>query len=489
MKVLICASECSPLVKVGGIADVIGSFPIAIKNNGVDARVVLPYYKPLEDTINSTNIIKTTKREDFKIEFDHILENVEIYETNIPSSDIPVYLIKNEKYISNGGIYFSPRTMNSPDDELLRFAFFSKAVGEIFGRNNSIFNPNIIHCNDWHTGMVPQVIQNMLRYQSQDVPKTVFTIHNLAYQGFSKVEVAEKVGIDLSKDQTLKWDAQDDNLDFVLQGIVGANYITTVSEKYAKEIQTPDYGEGLHEILAARKDRLSGIINGISYDIFNPSTDNYLFSQYGLSNVSVGKRVNKTELQRELDMNIDESKPLIGIISRLAHQKGLDLVADTVLDILTIGFQIIILGTGDPQLELRFNEFNKNSHINKNYKAIIAFSEETARKIYAGSDMFLISSRYEPCGLTQLISMKYGSVPVVRGTGGLYDTVREGTTGFTFDAFNKSSMMDALKRAYVCYIDNKTKWNELVINGMKQDYSWNESGKLYVNLYQKVLSS
>ena len=504
MKVLIVASECSPFIKVGGIADVIGSLPIALNSLGVDARIVIPFYKPLFNEFKNQRLqskdrsqlfsrenkeITLNKIIDITIQFDNKKNPVSVYETKIPGTKTAVYLIYNHEYLANGGIYFSPQNAKSPKNELNRFAFFSKSIIDIFAYQNEIFQTDIIHCNDWHTGMIPQLIQNMKTYSRQkNIPKTIFTIHNLAYQGLGDTDVADKLGLNIQKDQTLKWDSQDDNIDFILQGIVGADYITTVSPKYAEEIMTPDYGEGLNEILKAREGRLAGILNGISYEVFNPLKDPYISANYTDASFKEGKKANKISLQKELGIEITEDKPLAGIISRLANQKGLDIIALSVNEIMDLGYQLVILGTGDPLLESKLKEYNNEERYKGSYRAEISFSEPLARKIYSGSDMFLIPSRYEPCGLTQMISMKYGSVPVVRATGGLYDTVKNLQTGFTFDTLDKKNMLNALHLAIATYSETAGKWDKIVKNCMTENFSWDESAKQYVLLYQRVLS-
>lgn len=487
MKVLLTASECSPLVKVGGIADVIGSLPIAIKPLGIDIRICIPFYKPLQKKLEQEPNAKVEMETEVEVEYGGEKHPVKIYKTSLLDTEIPVYMLHNEKFLSYGGIYFTPETMQSPENEIERFAFFSKAIATAFSYPDSLFFPDIIHCNDWHTGMVPQIMQSMHQYTQGKSPRTIFTVHNLAYQGFSKLDVGKKLGLDITTDQTMSWDAQDDNLDFILQGIVGSDYVTTVSEKYAKEIQTPEYGEGLHDILNARESRIKGILNGLSYAIFNPETDKHIFKQYGPKSVEEGKAENKKQLQEMVGLNVDPHKPLIGVVSRLAQQKGMDLIANNAKQMIEMGYQIIVLGTGDPQLELKFKELNEDNDIKGNFSANITFSEEMAMKIYAGSDMFLIPSRYEPSGLTQMIAMKYGSVPVVRATGGLYDTVHHMETGFTFDEFDSKSMMQALKEAFITYSNDKKKWDKIRANGMMKDLSWDESAKRYAQLYTKVI--
>ena len=476
MKVLLIASECSPLVKVGGIADVIGSLPIALNNLSVDARVALPYYKPLKDLICNNTSCSIKKVKSFSLAYgDQILE-----------IHVKTYLIENEDYISNGGVYYTPETMPSPEMELTRFAVFSKAVASLFSVQNDIFQADILHCNDWHTGLVPQFQQALNKHVKKEYsPKSIFTIHNLAYQGFSSIDVAQKLGLDMSNDQSLRWDAEDNNLDFLLQGILGSNIITTVSEKYSQEIQTPEYGEGLHEILQARTARLFGIINGISYEIFNPLNDKLIKYNFSKANWKTEKSKNKEFLQKELGLEVS-NKPMIGIISRLAQQKGLDVVAETLEQIVDLGFQVVILGTGDPLLEEKFKAYNDNPSINKNYKGLIQFSEEVARKIYAASDAFLVPSRYEPCGLTQMIAMKYGGVPVARATGGLYDSIEHLSTGFLFENLTSKELIRCLASVGELYTQ-KDKWNHMVDKALAKDFSWNESAKKYIMLYKKAL--
>lgn len=491
MKILLAASECSPLVKVGGIADVIGSLPIALKNLSVDVRVVIPYYKPLKECFDQDQKLCQLIKQIKTIQMSYGAETLTItlFETVIPNTDIPVYLIHNDNYITNGGIYFSPGIMPSPEHELERFAVFSKAIVELFGTENDVFYPEVMHCNDWHTGMVPQILHTSRQYNARTQPiKTIFTIHNLAYQGFSKIDVADRLGLDIKHNQLLKWDAEDNNVDFLMQGIISSNYITTVSQKYAEEIQTPAFGEGLDDILKTRKERLIGILNGISYEVFNPSTDKDVPNKYAISNYEEQKAKNKQLLQQEIGLEMNPNKPLIGLVSRLAQQKGIDVIADLIPNIIAMGYQIVILGTGDPLLEAKLKEMNEDEKYNKNFKAILQFSEPLARRIYAASDAFIVSSRFEPCGLTQMIAMRYGSLPIVRATGGLFDTVTDEVTGFTFINLTHQEVLDTLKRAMNFYINNKPMWNKLVTTAMQQDFSWKESAKKYVLLYYKALN-
>lgn len=479
MKVLLIASECAPFVKVGGIADVIGSLPPALSNLGIDSRVVIPYYSNLKATNTGKLMLQT------KIQYNRQTEIVNLYELETPDKT-RIYMIGNDKYIGNGGIYFSSQYMENPEQELDRFAFFSKAVCQIFSRHNDIFYPEVFHCNDWHTGLIPQILQTMHNYDNDTCPKTIFTIHNLAYQGLTKLDIADKLGLDIKRDQTLRWDASDNNLDMILQGIIGADFITTVSQKYSEEIQTAEFGEGLHYILQSRKDRLIGILNGISYEVFDPSSDPYIKAKYTINSVNKLKKENKTYLQNDLGLKVDANIPLIGIISRLADQKGLNLVSSSIMSICETGCQVVLLGTGDPKLEAEFKAYNSNASLKGKYIGLIEFSEELARRIYASADMFLIPSKYEPCGLTQMIAMRYGSVPIVRATGGLYDTVSDNKTGFTFIEFSSDALLQSVSKAVETY-HSEEKWSQIVKNCMSQDFSWGQSAAKYTKLYNKVI--
>ena len=493
MNVLIVSSECDPLVKVGGLADVVGSLPKALINLGVNPVVVIPAYKPLIDQnpnlfkqlITNTDILYSKKN-----------ELVSVYKTNIPNTKVPVYLLKNEKYLSNKGIYFDPSSFASNQEEIERFAFFSKAVDTIFIENTiDNLNFDIVHCNDWHTGMIPHLVKKRSEKSSNvsgksnmyKRPRTVFTIHNLSNQGFSSIDVIQKFGENINKSKLIEWDALDNNIDFILQGIVSADYINTVSPNYAAEIQTPWYGEGLDQIIKSRGSRISGILNGIDYSIWNPKTDTKIYKQYDKNSLEI-KKENKIGLLKELNLlkhAPSEDAPVISLISRLTYQKGIDLVNRSLKEILDLGVYVIILGTGDPSLEnkLRMSAQELKKQGYANISLILEFNSDLARKIYAGSDMFLIPSRFEPCGLTQMIAMRYGTIPIVRKTGGLADTVESGVTGFLFEKFNHLEFIYAIKRA-ISYYKNKSAWHTIILNAMIKDFSWKESAKKYVELYK-----
>jgi len=484
MKVLITASECSPVVKVGGLGDVVGSLPKALKKAGLDVRIVIPGYK---DLLIPT--IAGQEARDFVIHYAGTAQKVILHKTSLPDTDIPLYLIENDTYISNGGIYLDPSAFASSQDEIERFAFFSKAVVELFVAREDVFFPDIVHCNDWHTGMIPQLIKAEARYIELSRPATIFTVHNLANQGISSTNVIEKLdGDELSKYPYIKWDAADNNLDFIMQGILGSDVVNTVSPSYAEEIKTSAFGEGLNGVIKAKEARVFGVLNGIDTDVFDPQKDPYLKFNYFLDDVETvlaGKTANKKALQEELSLQITSS-PMLGLVSRLTNQKGIDLFVNSMDELINMGFQVVVLGTGDRMLEDMIRSKIEEPECRGNCAGIIKFDEGVARRIYASSDIFAVPSRFEPCGLTQMIAMRYGAVPVVRSVGGLKDTVSESVSGFLFDSFDQRSLLSAMNKARRSYED-KNVWKKIVGNCISADFSWDKSAKEYILLYGKAL--
>jgi len=478
MKVLFVASECAPVVKVGGLGDVIGALPVTLKEIGVDTAVVIPAYKPLIDQCQELFKNRLLHTE---VRFAGVSTPVNVYQTVIPKSSVPLYLIQNETYLSNGGIYGSPTAFAVSQNEVNRFAFFSKAVTSVFLENPSCdFRPDIIHCNDWHTGLLPKLTRNLI--------PTIFTIHNLANQGFSATDIVDKLGIYINKSKLLSWDAEDSNIDFILQGIMSADYITTVSPTYAKEILTPSFGEGMQDVLNAREGRIYGILNGVDYKVWDPKTDPSIKKNYSHESLG-GKGQCKIALQQELNLPVDLVKPLISFIARRTTQKGIDMIISLLDEILGLGCQIVILGAGDPSLENRLrmkaSDLEKEGFFQARVK--LEFNDPLAHRIFAGSDIFLAPSRFEPCGLTQMVAMKYGTIPLVRRVGGLADSVESGVTGFSFENFNDSEFMDSLKRA-LNYFSYKEEWKKLVLTAMQRDFSWTAAAKKYAEIYNLALN-
>lgn len=476
MKVLFATSEAAPFVKTGGLGDVAGSLPSTLREKGVDARVILPLY----------NCIPQEYKDQMKY-IDHIYIDMAwrkqyagVFELELNGC---IYYFVDNKFYFNGD---KPYDYIHLDCE--KFIFFSKAVLSLLPTLD--FRPDVINCNDWQTGPIPVFLDTF-----QDNPfyrgiKTIMTIHNLKFQGrwdFKKIKDAMGISDYYFTPDKLEF-YRDANL--LKGGMVYANKISTVSSTYAGEITTEEYGEGLHNLLNARRDDLVGIVNGISYTDWNPQTDKSIYQNYTAKTVHTKKLENKLKLQAELGLPVDPNKMMVGIVSRLTDQKGFDLVAYKIEELCAGGLQVVVLGTGDEKYENLFRHYAWKYP--DRLSAQIYFSNEMSHKIYAASDAFLMPSRFEPCGLSQLISLRYGTVPIVRETGGLKDTVipyneytGEGT-GFSFANYNADEMMNIIWYAMNVYYDRKDEWNNIVDNGMAVDYSWNVSADRYIDLYKNV---
>ena len=474
-KILMCSSEVAPYAKSGGLGDVLGALPQALAALGHDVRVVLPKYGCIPNEYIE------------KMEFCFFIyvplgwrrKYCGVFK--LENDGVTYYFIDNEYYFGDPYLY--------KWNDLERFSFFDKAVLEILP--NLDFRPDVIHAHDWQTGMVP-VLLNAYYVNNEFYRgiKTVFTIHNLRYQGVYSIDtVADFFSLDKSF-------FTDDKLEFhgcanlLKGGIVYSDYVTTVSPTYAEEITSPLGGEKLDGLLAARENSLFGIINGIDYNVYNPKTDPYIFENFDTRSYRTRKQTNKIRLQEQLGLPVDGEKAMIGIVSRLVDQKGFDLLAAVMGDLMQLDIQIVVLGTGDSKYEEMLKEtawYNPTK-----MSANITFSNELAHKIYAASDIFLMPSLYEPCGLSQLIAFSYGTIPLVRETGGLKDTVipynkftGEGT-GFSFYAYNAHDMLNTIRMALELFAD-KGIWHKLVLNAMKLDFSWTESAKKYEELYNNLL--
>lgn len=477
MNILFTAAEAHPYMKTGGLGDVAYALPKALRKLGHDARVIIPKYGNIPQNLkNNMKFIcnfsvfvswRTRYCGLFYSEFD----------------GVPFYFIDNEYYFNREGAY-------GYYDDGERFAFFCKAVLEAIHYMVD-FIPNVIHCNDWHTGMIPPLLKDIFRFSPnhQNI-KTVFTIHNLKYQGvFAESILSELLGLDegYNNENALKYY---DGISFMKGGLIFADKISTVSRKYAEEIKTEYYGEGLHGLLKGREHDLWGIVNGLDYDTYNPETDWNIPFHYNYKD-SHEKLKNKTELQKRLGLYVSEDTPIIGMVSRLVEQKGLDLITCVFEELLTQNnVQFVVEGTGDPKYEeyFKYLAWKYPGKVSSN----IFFGNSLASLIYAGSDMFLMPSKFEPCGIGQLIALRYGTIPIVRETGGLFDTVKsydeitgEGN-GFSFTGFNAHDMLYTIRRALNFYND-KDIWWKLVKNGMQEDNSWNKSANIYVDLYKSLL--
>lgn len=488
MKVLFVSPEMEPLAKVGGLADVVGALPKELKNSGCDVRVVIPLYRHVKENLKRLNINAKSLKKEIVVCLDWAAFKGKIKETDL--NGVPVYLVENDSFFDREHIYSTPQGDYTDND--LRFGFLSLGALEIARVLD--FKPDVIHCHDWQTALVP-VSLKWRRHLKDDLffmnSKLVFTIHNISYQGLFVKEIFEKFGLPpyLFMPQGLEFYGK---VNLLKGGIIYSDAVTTVSPTYAQEIKTPEYGYGLDGVLrwiSRDSSKLVGILNGIDYEVWNPETDKALYANYGVGNFG-GKLKNKSQLQNDLGLSADEGKPLLGMVSRLAEQKGVDLVVDALPQIFDLGFQVAILGSGDEKY-MRMLE-NARPRYRGDLSVVFGFKDEVARRIYAGCDMFLMPSRFEPCGLGQMIALKYGSIPIVRATGGLLDTVSDYTNhkkngnGFVFQEFSKVGFLDALTRALSVY-ENREKWGELVSRAMKEDYSWRRSSKEYLELYKGLI--
>ncbi|HAG08034.1 MAG TPA: glycogen synthase GlgA [Desulfotomaculum sp.] len=483
LKILFVASEVVPFAKTGGLADVAGSLPKAlatVSNNhsGNDVRIALPHYKGIE---GARYLI------DFPVNMITRTESAIIREATIEAKYngehrlIPVYLVDNHHYFYRDGMYMFA-------DEATRFAFFCHAVLEILPKLN--WQPDIIHCNDWQTGPIPLFLKTKLfQHSFYRKTATIFTIHNLQYQGNFPKETLSLLGVD---DSYFTPDLLEfyGTVSYIKAGILFADIINTVSKTYATEIQKPETGERLDGLLRKRSRDLYGIINGINYHEFNPKTDPRIYRNYD-QNSFENKKENKYYLQKEFNLPVKDV-PVLGIISRLVDQKGLDLIAGVIEKLMELEVQLLILGSGERYYEDLFKEL-KNRFPEK-LGVYIGFNAIFAQRIYAGSDIFLMPSKYEPCGLGQLIAMRYGTIPVVRATGGLADTVNNynpltgSGNGFTFTGYNHKDFYFVIEQALNLYQENHAQWQKLVKIAMELDFSWARSAIEYLQLYQEALS-
>jgi starch synthase len=468
MKILFVASEASPLVKVGGLADVVGSLPKVLVEMGYEVRVIMPRY----GIIDTADFAISPVIDGLDIEVMKKTERVSLEVTEI-GSKVTVYLVDSDGFRNSIEVYGK--------GEMERFLLFCRVVLDVLPKLD--WQPEIIHCHDWHTSLIPLWLKkNNCHYAS------IFTIHNLAYQGFFNGRFL--VDADLEKDWQLRQTGMPDPpLNFMGQGILWADLVTTVSETYAKEILTTEYGAGLDYLLRYRQDRLFGVVNGLDYDEYNPAIDDFIPANYDV--YAVDKRIdNKRALQKRAGFAEDVELPLIGMVSRLDEQKGLDILISS-FDILfrKTKAQMVILGSGREEYHNLLRQ--AASKYPSQLAVFIEFDDALARLIYAGCDMFLMPSRFEPCGLGQLIAMRYGSIPVVRHTGGLVDTVQDLTqdmsegNGFVFQDYDSGAMLAAIQRA----IDGYTKkaWPNVVRRIMALDFSWQASARRYESIYREAI--
>lgn len=478
MKVLYCVSEAVPFVKTGGLADVAGALPAALRDLGHDVRLVLPRYRaispeglsplfPLRIDVGGSAAVEGA-----------VLQGES-------ATGLPVYFVDCPRFFDREGLY--GERGHDYEDNLLRFAFFSQAAVAVAAQ---VFSPDLLHCNDWHTGLIPAYLHQRDRAGQRSWP-TLFAVHNIAMQGLFPAE--QFAGLGLDRDYFTPGGMESwGKVSCLKAGLVYADVISTVSETYAREIQTPEFGAGLEQVLIARRRDLFGILNGVDYSQWDPRVDTYVPARYGPDDLE-GKRICKRALQREAGLEVLPYAPLLGMVSRLTDQKGCDLVAAVLQPLLARGVQFVLLGTGDARYHALFAHLAR-THPRQVFAAL-TFDEGLAHRIEAGVDMFLMPSRFEPSGLNQLYSMRYGTVPIVRRTGGLADSVADATpealrdmraTGFVFDVYAPEALLAVIERALGAFRDPLL-WRRLQQAGMRADFSWRSSAERYVALYREVL--
>ncbi|HWQ42895.1 MAG TPA: glycogen synthase GlgA [Desulfosporosinus sp.] len=476
MQIVFVTAEAYPFVKTGGLGEVMGSLPAFLHKQGVDVRVIMPKYSSIA--------------EHFKKEFEHLAHfDVQVaWRKQYCGLDEMVYEGVHYYFIDNEYYFSRPRVYGEYDDAE-RFAFFSRAALESLIHIPG-FKPDIIHCQDWHTALIPLMLKEFYAHEPLYYQiKTIFTIHNLKYQGvFAKEVLGDIVGLGMEyfTENTLEFHGA---VNFMKAALLYADRITTVSPTYAEEIKNPYFGEKLDGLLRKRSDYLTGILNGIDYEVYNPLTDPYLVMPF--SNFPLAKEENKKHLQGIFGLPVLVDRAVIGMVTRLVDQKGVDLLAHVMEEILELDVQMVFLGSGEARYEEMLRYFA--SEYPEKLAVKLEFSDKQAHAIYAGSDMLLMPSRYEPCGISQMIAMRYGTVPVVRETGGLKDTVipynklTGAGNGFSFTNYNAHELLFAVQQAVRIFQEDKLVWDTIRQNAMKSDFSWDRSAKAYIGIYESLL--
>jgi starch synthase len=499
---LLAASEVVGFAKTGGLADVAGSLPPALARRGCQCAVILPLYRSCRSGVA---LLEPTARV-FSVPIADRSVPGRLWRSTLPEGDVPVWLVEQDGYFeredpqTGSGLYQRTGPDGTPSDypdNCERFVFFCRAVLEAVRLTG--FWPDVLHANDWQTGLIPVYLRE--QYDRLDDPhlrsrydhiRTLFTIHNIAYQGIFWHLDMPLLGLDwkLFNDRQLEFHG---HLNFLKAGIVFSDFISTVSPTYAREIQTPYYGYGLHGLLIEQQDRLCGIVNGADYRTWDPATDRHLPAHYDAAHLEPGKPACKAKLQAEQELAVDPRAPLLGVVARLVEQKGIDLILEAAPDFLGRGAQLVLLGEGAPTYHQRLEELR--ARFPDRVRLTFGFKEPLAHRIEAGADMFLMPSFYEPSGLNQLYSMRYGTPPIVRATGGLADTVTDTTpatlaagtaTGFRFAAYGGWALRDTVSRAIDLYRNDPAAWRQVMVNGMRQDWSWDRSAAEYEKLYRRL---
>ena len=472
LKVLITGYEGAPFYKKGGLGDVMESLPKAFSKIDIDMRIALPYYNVIKEKY------KLEKEGEFSIEFDSTEEYVGIYSTFLPSTKVRTYFLGNKRYLLSSN-------SSGKDKRIEQFAFFSLAIVRFihYLSENHKWTADIIHCNDWHTALIPLILKQKLKLK---IP-TLLTIHNLLYQGVGSFRILDLLSMKEEEAKELKKGKPATEMNVLGEGIVYATRVSTVSMSYAKEITNDHNNSLIGPFLKKRKEEqakkdgeIVGILNGIDYDVWNPAKDSTIFHKFDVNTWEVGKKDNKEDLLKILKL---KDKPTFCFVGRMATQKGLDTLMKVLGQCSSLDINMIILGSGNPKIEASILKITKKLPW---IKTEFIYSEELAHKIYAGSDFIIIPSRYEPCGLIQMIAMKYGTIPIASRTGGLQDSILNGKDGILFQKGRSKRLIKAIKRALNIYKDGN-RYRKMVQRAMRKDFSWDKSAILYKKLYKKML--
>ena len=487
MRIVVASSEAAPFSKTGGLADVASSLPKALAQAGHEVFLITPFY-PQERARWSGNLLIEPTGQTVEVKLAERRVPGRILRSAIPGSSATVFLIDQPAYFDRPGLY-QERDRDYRDNSE-RFIFFSRAVIEaarVLG-----LRPDIVHANDWQTGLVPAIVRIEASHHADFAhTATVLTIHNLAFQGMFWHWDMLLTGLDW---RYFNWQQMEffGNLNLLKTGIVFADLVTTVSPTYAREIQTPEFGCGLNGVLSSRREDLVGILNGVDMEVWNPAIDPHIAERYKPATVGQGKPVCKAHLQQRLGLPVRMDVPLFGMISRLTGQKGLDLVCEAAADFAALDIQVVFLGSGDPRFEKKLRELARE--MPQKVSVTIGYDEPLSHEIEAGADVFLMPSHYEPCGLNQMYSLIYGTVPIVRAVGGLADSVVDATetnlsngtaNGFSFSEYRSDVLFRQMCRAFGFFRDQRT-WRQMMRTGMERDWSWNRSAAEYVNVYQRA---
>lgn len=484
LEVLFVGVELAPFFKVGGLGDVMGSLPIGLSKQNVRVKIICPFFGHFDKKKYKVSLVKKA----IEVEIENKITKVDLYKTKLPGSKIWVYMLKHklfdDKTVYLGSAHKGKKNGKKLISDIERFVFFSKAVVKVM--HDMKWSPDVVHAHDWHAALVPTFIDEYYLFNDKfENTKSLFTIHNLHNQGVTGRSIVDYAGLHEDATPAFMEDYYDDRVINLMKiGILSADYVNTVSPNYAKEILTKEYGEGLEKYLQRREKQLSGIVNGLDLKFFNPATDKFIKQKYSSQTITKGRTANKEYLQQISKLPVDKDKLVFGLVSRLVSQKGFKILIPALDRILKKhDVQVVILGSGYDKYEKGFLALDKKYP--DKIKSHITFNVPLAQQIYAGSDFFLMPSKFEPCGLGQMIAMRYGNIPIVRRTGGLKDTVKNNKTGLVFEKYTIAEMTKTLERAVSLY-NKKASLSKVIKTCMKEDFSWDRSAKEYIKLYKKL---